>query len=68
VIYEDSRSTVSVGYEAWRMGRDLLRVWRSVRGGLYRHSPASPAHVLLDEIRELCDEVELERSGSIGAG
>jgi glycosyltransferase involved in cell wall biosynthesis len=54
VIYEDSRSSVRVGYESWRMGRDLLRVWRSVRSGVYRESPRQ---ALLDGIHTLTNEV-----------
>lgn len=56
VIYEDLRSTVRVGAEAWRMGRDLIGVWRLLRRGAYREEPEKS---LLDGVRELTQEVSL---------
>ena len=40
VIYEDSRSTLTVGFESWRLGRDMLRLWGRVRRNEYHCDPA----------------------------
>lgn len=54
VIYEDSRSTLSVGFESWQLGRDMLHLWGRVRRNEYRQDPAL---CLLDRIDEMSREV-----------
>ncbi len=54
VIYEDSRSTLSVGFESWRLGRDMLRMWGRVRRNEYHEDPESS---LLDRIERMSREV-----------
>jgi len=47
VIYEDSRSTLSVGFESWVLGRDMFRLWGRVRRRAYVSDPETS---LLDEV------------------
>jgi glycosyltransferase involved in cell wall biosynthesis len=54
VIYEDSRTTVSVGFESWRFARDLIGLWRRVRRGEYDRDPEE---TLLDRVASLSHEV-----------
>jgi dolichyl-phosphate beta-glucosyltransferase len=59
VIYEDSRTTLSVGAESWRLGRDMLRMWGRVRRNAY-HQDLEPA--LLDRIEPMSREVVLSEN------
>jgi glycosyltransferase involved in cell wall biosynthesis len=54
VIYEDSRSTLSVGFESWQLGRDMLRMWGRVRRNEYHEDPVIS---LLDRIKQMSSEV-----------
>ena len=54
VIYEDSRTTLSVGFESWRLGRDMLHMWGRVRRNEYHEDPESS---LLDHIESMSREV-----------
>ncbi len=61
VIYEDSRTTLSVGFESWQLGRDMLRMWGRARRNEYHEDPAIP---LLDRIQGSSREIlPSERSG-----
>jgi len=59
VIYEDSRSTLSVGFESWNLGRDLFRLWGRIRRNEYRHDPAVS---LLERVAGMSAEV-MDRPG-----
>lgn len=55
VIYEDSRSTVRVGFDSWRLGRDLVSLWTAARSGAYARDPDVP---LLDRVGGVAKEIE----------
>ncbi len=54
VIYEDSRTTVNVGFESWQLGRDLFSLWRRLGRGEYERDPEV---TLLDRVGALTREV-----------
>ena len=52
---------MSVGFESWRLGRDMLRMWGRVRRNEYHEDPESS---LLDDIEPMSREVAAsERPG-----
>lgn len=58
VIYEDSRTTLSVGFESWRLGRDLFGLWRRSRRGEYASDPPT---TLLDRTISRTREITTPR-------